>query len=249
MSNYVILLPPSEGKNKGGEEDLKLSFSELDSFRAKVLADLKSTLCSLDDESLMKVFKVQNLNNIKSFDYSKKSCMKAIDRFSGVMFKAIDYDSLENKDNFDESVVFVDALFGLLKAQDSIFDYKLMMGTKLKSIKTDKFWKQILRLENFEFFKNKIIFNLLPNTHRASVDLENIKVFNINFFDKTKEELKNTGHKSKKLKGEFVRFICSKEHVSVEDLMNFKHSEGYLFCEKTSDLKSRNVHYVKNASN
>ncbi|MFT4283162.1 MAG: YaaA family protein [Candidatus Woesearchaeota archaeon] len=245
MVNYIILLPPSEGKNSGGDKPLSLSFEELTPFRNEVLGDLKGTIKSLDDKSLMKVFKVKNLDDIKNFDYSKKSCLKAIDRFSGVMFKAIDYDSLGNKANFDEGVVFVDALFGLLKPKDFIFDYKLMMGTKLKNVKTDRFWKERLRLEEFDFFKNKIIIDLLPNIHRESVDLDNLDVFSVNFFEKSDSDLKNVGHKSKKLKGEFIRFICSKDDINVDDFKSFKHSEGFVFCKESSDLSRGIVCFVR----
>lgn len=245
MTNYIILLPPSEGKNKGGTQELKLSFSELKPYREQVLADLKETIKKSDEKDLMKIFKIKNLEDIKSFEYNKNKCLTSINRFSGVMFKSIVYDSLINKTNFDKSVIFVDALFGLLKPKDFIFDYKLMMGTKLKRYRTDKFWKNILILNKFNFFKNKLVIDLLPNAHKSSVDFKGLNIFSINFFEKVGNNLKNVGHKSKKLKGEFIRFICLKENINLEYIKSFEHSEGYKFCKNSSDLKSNILCFVK----
>ena len=50
-------------------------------------------------------------------------------------------------------------------------------------------------------------------------------------------EAKNAGHISKKLKGEFIRYILGYDKINLEILHNFSHSEGYEYSE---DLSSDN---------
>ena len=71
------------------------------------------------------------------------------------------------KNNFNEKVIFVDSLFGLLKPLDKIPDYKLEFTTKF-SFNLKKFWE-----ENLSYFfenileKDFLIIDLLPQTHKV----------------------------------------------------------------------------------
>lgn len=239
MVNYVLLLPPSEGKNVGGDKSyLEIKdkkehnyFKELEEHRFFIINRLREFLERDNRLSQEKVLKVKGNNFEDSKNHNltilNSPCIEAINRFSGVMFKSISYDSL-NKDNFDESVIFVDAVFGLLKPLDLIPNYKLMMGSNFLDVKTVKFWNNNLKSILSREFEDKFVIDLLPNIHREVIDYDDI--VSVYFF----EGDKNVGHKSKKLKGEFVKFVCDNEFVDLDVLKSFEHSEGYLFCENSS---------------
>ena len=65
--------------------------------------------------------------------------MPAIERYTGVVYNAIDYASMDKstKDFFNKHVRIVSALFGLVKPLDLIPDYKL----KIDKLKADKYWQ------------------------------------------------------------------------------------------------------------
>ena len=69
--------------------------------------------------------------------------MKAILRYTGVAFDAMDYENLEEKAQIycDENIVLFSNLFGPLKASDLIPDYKLKQGAVLDSIDLIKEYK------------------------------------------------------------------------------------------------------------
>ena len=106
MVNYVLLLPPSEGKVLGG-----LNFSEefadnsLSARRNELFSQLRSYVSAASDLDLQKLFGVNGkaLEAAKEVTLRDSGVMAAICRFSGVMFTAIDYLHLEDKKNFDFS--------------------------------------------------------------------------------------------------------------------------------------------------
>lgn len=138
MTNYLILLPPSEGKNFGGDFSNPYNkikdthtFKELTSQRDYVYKKVLEAISKEPEKKLEKIFDMTSNNLIKVFEIMSNlenlPTLKAIERYCGVMFKAIDYDNLSEKQktNFNESVLFIDGLFGLLKPEDLMPDYKL----------------------------------------------------------------------------------------------------------------------------
>jgi len=251
-TNYLILLPPSEGKNKGGDENkpyrmvqnLK-KFNEfifLNKDRELIQEELKKIISLADDtKDLEKIFdlkgeKLQEAIEITS-DLLNEETMPAIKRYDGIMFKAIDYNNLNNlqKENFNFSVLFIDGMFGLLKPQDLIPKYKLKITSKVENINIIKFWKESLRSIFKILFKDKLVIDILPQSHRKVLsDEENYNIISINFCELKNNKLVNVGHESKKLKGDLIKYIISKKNILFEDFKIFKHKDGFNFSEKYS---------------
>ena len=176
--------------------------------------------------------------------------MKAIERFDGVMFKAIDYESLSNEEQekFNSSILFIDALFGLLKAQDLIPNYKLKIASKIDERKLDKFWKEKLKDVLRKEAKGKLIIDLLPEAHRKVLDEESFEVIiQITFLEEKNGRIKQAGHLSKQLKGEIIQYLVQKEHLDDVYIKEFTHSEGYAFSKEHSsvDLKKKVLAFLK----
>ncbi len=262
MTNYTILLPPSEGKKKGGDEtkpyrvveNLKKhnSFNSLQFDREEVYNKLREALNELSQEEVEKIFDVKGKKlqeSIESIlDMLNSPTLNAINRFDGVMFKSINYEKLneDKKNRFDSSVIFIDGLFGLLRPLDLTPEYKLKIGSKFLDINLVKFWK--LRLKgHFDFlFKEKIVIDILPESHRKVVSYySNIEYFEITFMDfiGEKNKYKQAGHNSKVLKGEIINYILKFETISRNDLEKFSHSSGYEYSQELSSDKK--IVYLK----
>jgi cytoplasmic iron level regulating protein YaaA (DUF328/UPF0246 family) len=251
MSNYIILLPPSEGKEAGGELEFNkvnsdLSFDKINNSREYLLEEIKKNLNKISDKFIEKVFDVKielalnkknQLLNLKS-----EKTMPCIKRYSGVMFKAIDYDSLNevSKNHFNNNVIFISGLFGKLKPLDLIPDYKLKINAKVLDLNVEKFWRENLKESFIDTFKDKIVIDILPEAHRKVVDYSNSKSHYQVIFGEFKEvngenKFKQAGHNSKVLKGELVRYLVNFDNLDLEILKNFEHSLGYTYNEELSN--------------
>ena len=243
--NYKILLPNSKSKNIENifnnfeKVKNKNKYNNLNFNTNKIYLDLIKLINEKNQTELKKIFDLKNekkleeeLKQIKNFYKNKTNY--TINKFSGVMFKYINYENMKNnqKNNFNKNVIFIDALFGLLNPLDKIPNYKLEFTTKF-SYNLSKYWNQILE----SFFTNLndiIIIDILPQSHRKVLSknlFKNKNYFSINFF----ENNKNVGHKSKMLKGELINYLCSFEKICKNDLLNFKNKEGFKFSKKLSE--------------
>ena len=147
-----ILLAPAETKNSGGEEKpfCKENFflEELFEKREEIFNTYEEFVSSLTIEELSKWFGLKKLEEVEKYKTSLKDkpTMKAINRYEGVAFDALDYKNLDEKTQnyIDENVLLFSNLFGPIKANDLIPDYKYKQGAKLPNINVEKFY-----LENF----------------------------------------------------------------------------------------------------
>lgn len=147
-----ILLAPAETKNSGGNQKpfCKENFflEELFEKREEIFDIYENYLSSHSIEELSTWFGLKKLNDVEKYKHSlkDKNTMKAINRYNGVAFDALDYCSLdENTQKYiDDNVILFSNLFGPIKASDLIPDYKYKQGAKLPGIVVEKFY-----LDNF----------------------------------------------------------------------------------------------------
>jgi cytoplasmic iron level regulating protein YaaA (DUF328/UPF0246 family) len=118
-----ILLAPSESKIKGGNENLKLSFEEINKKRFDILKRYNEFLQTTND--------TKNFGDDKTSIF-KRRCLDAIKRYNGVAFKHLDYESLDtfSKEWLNENLLIFSNLFGILKPTDKIPYYILKQGAK-----------------------------------------------------------------------------------------------------------------------
>lgn len=251
MENYIILLPPSESKKEKGDETKPYrivknnkkynSFIELETDREYVYNKLREAISSLLEKDLEKIFDVKGKNLQTSIeiisDLLNEETMPAIERYTGVMFNAINYQSLneKEKENFNKNVIFIDGLFGLVKPQDLIPNYKLKINAKYLDVNLTNFWKTRLRPIFNHILKDKIVIDILPEAHRKITNYSSAKEhYSISFCEIKNNKLTNVGHNSKKLKGELIKYLINKKEITKKDLTEFKHSEGYKYSEENS---------------
>ena len=144
-----ILLAPSETKRSGGEfpfDPAQLLFKELLPFRTKLLHTYINVLQKGDMAVLSKMFGLKKEADILKHkrDIIHELTMKAIERYTGVAFEYLGYEDLKSSEQsyIDNNVVLFSNLFGPIRADDLIPEYKLKQGEAVADIKTEKFYNE-----------------------------------------------------------------------------------------------------------
>ena len=209
MTKILFLLPPSEWKkseNKYNSESLSFKFEKPINIANNVTEkDLK---CKWD-----RFLEWLELNkNIKNSE-----TVEAINRYSGVMFNAIDYENMWEKwkDFFEENFFILSGMYWIVKPLDKIWNYKLPIDSKWLF----DFWEEKI-VKKIAEIKPDFVVNLLPISYSKLLWLakckkhiykrdflieKNIKIININFL---KENWDKISHWVKKIKWEWIKNIC-----------------------------------------
>ncbi len=144
-----ILLAPSETKTKGGTDNFileSLLFNELTPTRKLLLYKYMNILQKNSFEELSKMFGLKKESDIDYYnrDIAHEPTMKAIERYMGVAFDYLDYRSLNANSQayIDSNVILCSNLFGFLRADDMIPEYRLKQGTSVGDLKPEKLYKE-----------------------------------------------------------------------------------------------------------
>ena len=162
-----ILLAPSETKKSGGEHLFTLDdllFSSLSRDRKVILHRYINVLQKNDILQLGKMFGLKKESDIlyHNRDIVNELTMKAIERYTGVAFDYLDYENLpiEAKEYIDNNVIIFSNLFGPIRADDLIPEYRLKQGEMIDDIKVDKFYKEHSAHLVEEYLKDEEVLDL-----------------------------------------------------------------------------------------
>ena len=161
-----ILLAPSETKISGGTLNFNIDsllFSKLTSTRKKLLHKYINILQKNSFEELSKMFGLKKNSDINyhNRDIIHDLTMKAIERYTGVAFDYLNYQELnhDSKNYIDNNVILCSNLFGFLRANDMIPEYRLKQGEKIAELKAEKLYKKESYLME-EYLKDEDILDL-----------------------------------------------------------------------------------------
>ncbi len=162
-----ILLAPSETKRCGGEAAFRLDnllFPELLPYRTKLLHSYMNILQKGDIQVLSNMFGLKKETDIRSHirDIIHEPAMKAVERYTGVAFDHLDYNTLDTKAQtyIDSHVILNSNLFGFLRADDLIPEYRLKQGAPVGEIKVEKFYHEHGAPLMEEYLKSEEILDL-----------------------------------------------------------------------------------------
>jgi cytoplasmic iron level regulating protein YaaA (DUF328/UPF0246 family) len=236
----LILLPPSEGKASGGAGgpwQRGTMEIDLDDRREEVIAALIKAMKG-SEASRVKLLGVKGkaLSAATAADLHVRDhgTMPAIDRYTGVLYDALEHRSLKvaERRRLDRSVVIFSGLWGLARPADPIPDYKLKMGASLPGLgKLSTWWRQDLSKSLGAMAEGRRVWNLLPDEHaaawRAPGDLSQ---YAVRFLQPRPDgSLKAVSHWNKFLKGALVRFLLADPSVDRVDLADWDHPAGYRY--------------------
>lgn len=147
----IVLLPPSETKHTGGDGPAlrleALSFPELSPLRAALVDELVTL--SADRPAARRALGIsekQDAEIDRNAALRTAPTMAAIDRYTGVLYDALDIGSLKGAaaQRARSRLVVGSALFGMLRADDPIPAYRLSAGSKLAGGTLASRWKPVL---------------------------------------------------------------------------------------------------------
>jgi cytoplasmic iron level regulating protein YaaA (DUF328/UPF0246 family) len=250
----LILLPPSEGKAVGGTggpvEAGSLSFPDLDPHRARALAAvIRAMRTSGSRRSKLLGVKGMALAaaTATNLEVSTSPTMPAIERYTGVLYDALDAATLSSRDRkrLDRQVIILSGLFGLVRPTDEIPDYKLKMGATLPPMgKLSTWWRGPITQSLAPVVANATVWNLLPNEHTSAWVPPRMgsgepgapsSILSVKFLDETprsthaERSFTTVNHWNKLLKGALVRFIVATGADEPAALASFSHPQGYRF--------------------
>lgn len=218
-----ILLAPAETKNQGGDLNsyCKENFflEKLFEKRDEVFNTYEKLLDNSSIEELSSWFGLKKLDEVARYKESlvNKPSMKAIQRYNGVAFDAIEYDNLDEKAQtyIDENVLLFSNLFGPIKANDLIPDYKYKQGAKLPNFAVEKFY-----MENFtealDEYVGEEIIDLRAGHYEKFYKVKKANVLTFKFL----KDGKVVSHWAKHYRGALLKHLAQNNIVSLADFMN-----------------------------
>ena len=256
MPNFSILLPPSEGKQEGGNPfapdmfDYRTSntfnyFHQLNPQRRELIDHLHKVIKS-GDHDLEGLFGVKG-DNLEAainanLEIYKAPLISALDRYSpGVMYQAMDFPGLPTgaQRRLLEEGIILSGMFGLLRPDDLIPMYKLKMDAIVPDLgKMTAFWKDNLSQQLNKTIEGRFVWNFLPGIHAEAWTNEITygAMVTVKFFRKNRKtgEMKPVTHGVKPLRGKLVNFIVKETVEDLEPFLEWKHPDGYRWDESLS---------------
>ena len=198
----IFLIPPSEWKKSWGtlwKEVLSFLFQKPK--KIALWASEKDLKCK---DARFQEAKKLNISCVKQ-DYIE--WLEAIQRYNWVMYTAINYVNMtENgKKYFQDHFYIVSWMYGLVKAQDVISNYKLPIETKGLIW---YWWKSITK--QIQTLQADLVIDLLPNSYKKMIDWKALatKIIHIEFMHTKNNQRKKMAHGVKIVKGKYISHIC-----------------------------------------
>ncbi|MEM0963713.1 MAG: YaaA family protein [Bacteroidota bacterium] len=255
---FTILLPSAEGKEPGGNPlapdmfDYRSSntfnyFSDLNPERRALIDALQDEIQNGEEPALEKLFGVKGDTLQQSVDANlsiyRSPLMASVDRYGpGVLYKAMDFAGLPtgSQRRLLENGVIFSGLFGLLRPDDLIPNYRLKMDAKVGDLgRASTYWREPLSSALNALVTGHAVWNLLPSAHEAAwEDAETYaRMIRVKFYrEDDAGERTAVSHGVKELRGALVAYIVNETADSVEALEDWEAPDGYEVDHEASDL-------------
>ena len=254
---FSILLPSAEGKQPGGNPlapdmfDYRSSntfnyFSDLNPERRALIDALQTEIKSADDDALEKLLGVKGDTLAEAVEANRtiyrSPLMAAVDRYSpGVMYAAMDFASLPtgSQRRLLENGIIFSGLFGLLRPDDLIPNYRLKMDASVEGIgKASAYWKEPLSNTLNALLEGQAVWNLLSGSHETAWDDAGSygRMIRVKFYKEEDGERKAVSHGVKELRGALVAYIVNETADSVEALDDWEAPGGYEVDPEASEI-------------
>jgi len=242
-----ILFSPSEAKISGGEQQDftkdSFIFPQLFGKRLEIIKAYNGFLKFASKEELEKLFGTKKDDIIKKYktDILKAPIMKSILRYEGVAYDHLQYAKLEESEQsyIDENVLIFSNLFGVLKANDKIPDYKLKQGETFLGLKIEQFYN-----DNFSFYLDKYLENEDILDLRAGF-YEKFYIIKKPYLTiKFIKDGKVVSHFAKAYRGEILKLLAQNSIKNFDELMNMQIKNLSIVEIKEQKLKKEIVYSI-----
>lgn len=217
-----ILLAPAETKISGGLDKQfsqnNFIFPDFFDKRELVLDRYTKFINQSNVEELKIWFGLKDEKEVRKYQESlmNKPSIKAIQRYTGVVFDALEYNSLNtNEQSFiDNNVYLFSNLFGPLRANDMIPDYRFKQGAKLPNINVEKFYKDNFTEILDDELGNEII-DIRASYYEKFYQIKKANVLTFKFI----KDGKVVSHWAKYYRGKLLRTIAQNNITSFSSFM------------------------------
>lgn len=234
-----ILFSPSESKTDINSEILirkeNFIFKELFDKRLEILKIYDDFIKNANNKELCKLFGLKEISPSLKDSIFKKGCIKAINRYNGVAYNYLNYKSLnkQEQDYIDKNLLIFSNLFGILRANDLIPEYKLKQGEKIGLMNIENFYKQNFSNTIDKFLQNEFVIDLRAGFYEKFYDIK--QEFYTFKFIKNK---KVVSHYAKAYRGKIVRELAKNCVNNKNDLLNINFNEISLIDIKKIGFKN-----------
>jgi len=229
-----IVLPPSETKLSGGDGPPlnldSLAFPELTRLRSQLIDELGRL--SLDTEAAIKALKLGAKGEgllAANREIAAAPTLQAIARYTGVVYDALDYPSLDEaaKTHANEVLWVFSALFGPLRATDQIPNYRLSADSTLGGGKLATRWGVMAS----DIWPGEFTIDLRSEAYRQLAPLTVGSGVFVRMVTDGPEGRVSLGHRNKATKGKLVRHLVSSKAIlaSIDDLVVWGSDHGWMF--------------------
>jgi len=221
-----ILFSPSETKFKGGQKSPvdknSFIFPELFKYREEAIDSYQSYIKNGTHEQLEKLFGTKKTEVIEYYkgDLFSKGVLKVINRYDGVAYDYLKYDSLKEIEQsyIDKNLLIFSNLFGPLLAGDiGIPDYKLKQGEKLGTLALEKFYLEHFSTSMDSFLEDQSIVDLRAGFYEKFYKIK--KQYTTMKFIK---DGKVVSHWAKAYRGIIVNQMAKNNIQTIEQLLNME---------------------------
>jgi uncharacterized protein len=249
MPDAVILLPPSEGKADGGRRRgrarVPRSFPGLADARGEVARALADAMADPALAGRLLGVKGEALEAARTANgaLDEGPVLPAIDRYTGVLYDHLDAPTLDAgaRARLDAEVVIVSGLWGLVRPDDPLPDYKLKIDAALPPLgRLATWWRPQLTPVLDRATRRRVVWDLLPGAHgKVWADPDAAPALRVTAAFAAEQrrggEVVRTSvtHWSKALKGNLARHLLSvpapapDRDAVHEVLAAFAHPDGY----------------------
>lgn len=213
-----ILLPPSETKRVGGERDFAEAALSFDGMLREPRRRVREALeaVSVHEAASTKALKLGKKNQderLRNLELDTSGAMPAIERYTGVLYDALDADSLgaEARAWLDAHVFVQSALFGLLRAADEIPSYRVSASSRLPEL-GGALAKQWAGAHSGALADAAYVLDLRSKDYAALAPLSSLGARECDYLDVVARsedgEVRALNHFNKAAKGDLVRRLA-----------------------------------------
>lgn len=219
------LLSPAESKEAGGNlppiNPKSFIFPSLYEKRLELLLMFENHKKTLSEKELLEFFELKTLDERSEYRESvfELPTQKAILRYAGVAYKALDFYSLPQgaKQYILDNTVIFSNLFGPILASDEIPNYKLKQGAKLGGVDAARHYKKEFSAALDGMFEGCEIVDLLAGYYEKFYTPK-VRTLKPKFL----KNGKIVSHNAKEHRGLFLREVALAEARSIEEILRLQ---------------------------
>lgn len=215
-----ILFSPAESKKTGGKERKRELFGS-NSAREGILSEYNNIIKNGDENAIKELFGFKKFSDCAPYinNIFNSSLMSAVERYDGVAYEYLDFDSLDEKakEYVKSNTIIFSNLYGPILGGDTIANYKVKQGSDIGKFVPDIFYNKRFSYQLDLYLANSEILDLRAGYYDKFYEVK--KPYTTLKFLK---EGKVVSHWAKAYRGLILRAAAKNNIESIEDFMKME---------------------------